>query len=285
MKQKGFAGVILLIFIALILLFGLGYFFVAKPYKVAGSEVVFPFKPGEQLLSEKITYLFQKPQVGDRVIFLPQDNFPDYVGIITKIENENNVTSYTIISTGKGQPWIISADKIRGKIYFPFLNQEELVKIALFLAPTLTPTPAQNSDETVNWKTYKNIELKYEFKYPSNWEEAQYDDGVNPKLASGIKHQNDGELWIVIMGYLTEEELSRMGASACAVLKDENRCESRQLNEDITAMIDWGLKEWNYAFVSIRDPKGGEVTFTLKPVIPETKNILNQILSTFKFNP
>lgn len=35
--------------------------------------------------------------------------------------------------------------------------------------PTLTSTPTPTSDVTANWKTYRNNELSFEFKYPNDW--------------------------------------------------------------------------------------------------------------------
>lgn len=44
--------------------------------------------------------------------------------------------------------------------------------------------PAQNQqavDETSNWKTYKNDQLGFEFKYPSNWQyEEESQEGILP---------------------------------------------------------------------------------------------------------
>lgn len=124
--QKGFARVIFLILSVLIIIFIFSYIFIARPYKVSGDQVITPFKNDEIVFSEKISYLFNKPIIDDRVIFRPQGKEMDFVGIVTKVENQDNITTYTIISTGKGQPWVVSADKITGKIYYPFINKEEI---------------------------------------------------------------------------------------------------------------------------------------------------------------
>lgn len=124
-KQKGVIGTIIIIFLALILILVLSLMFIAKPYKVSGDKVTPPFKLGQYVLSEKITYLFKKPQLGDRVIFLPQNRDIDFVGLITAIQNQGDITTYTIVSGGNGRPWTISADKISSKIYYPFLSPQE----------------------------------------------------------------------------------------------------------------------------------------------------------------
>lgn len=150
MKQKGLIGIIILIFIVLLIFLTLSYIFLAKPYKVVGDKVVAPFKPGEQLLSERISYLFTKPAEGDRVIFTPQDADIDFVGIITKTENQENVTSYTIVSVENGRPWVVSVDKIKRKIYFPIIDPAETKSIVLSLQPT--PTPYQDGKSGIMGK-------------------------------------------------------------------------------------------------------------------------------------
>lgn len=124
--------------------------FIAKPYKVVGDKVVSPFKPGEQLLSERISYLFKKPVVGDRVIFTPQNTNIDFVGLVTKLENQDNVTIYTIISVSNGRPWTVSADKISRKIYFPIIDPVTTKSIVLSLQPT--PTPYQDGKSGIMGK-------------------------------------------------------------------------------------------------------------------------------------
>ena len=125
-QQKGLIGIIIIVFVTLVISLVLGYMFLAKLYTVSGDKVVLPFKPGELLLGEGITYLFRKPTIGDRVVFTPENSGGlDFIGIITQVENKDNVTVYAIISTGKGVPWTVSIDKIKKRIYFPFIDQKE----------------------------------------------------------------------------------------------------------------------------------------------------------------
>lgn len=165
--QKGIASQLILIIVGIIILLILAYTFLAKPYKAVGESVVPPFTIGETVFAEKISYIFGKPKVGDRVIFTAIAGASDYIGIITKEEDQNGVTVYTIRSTGKGQPWTVSVDKIIRKIYYPALDQNEAKKIVESLnASSNIPTVTPKADETANWKTYTNTQWLYSLKYP-----------------------------------------------------------------------------------------------------------------------
>lgn len=144
--------------------------------------------------------------------------------------------------------------------------------------PTPQTTP---SDETANWKTYTNKQLKYEFKYPTDWNETQSE--LNSGVF-GIQHSKDGEMWVIVAGYISKAQLSVSGVTYCgAYSEDKARCESKTINGNLRVGIDWGTEVDHKAYAHAAHPNGGIVTFTLEPVIPETKSIFNQILSTFKF--
>lgn len=128
MRQKGFAN-IFVILLVLIIIIVLGYIFLAKISNISGNDVIAPFKPGETVLSESVSCIFNKPAVGDRVIFNPVQNENDFIGIITKVENQDNITTYTIASIKEGQPWKVTADKITRKVYFPLISKDEMMKI------------------------------------------------------------------------------------------------------------------------------------------------------------
>lgn len=154
MSQKGLitpivAIVILIIVVAIFL-------FLARPFKTPENAVP-PFKGGELLLAEKMSYFFNDPKVGDRILFIPKDLVMEYVGVITNINEDNNVKTYTVVSTGTGQPWVITEDKIIWKIYFPSVSKEDI--------SNLLTTQTSKVDETANWKTYKGN--GFFFKHPN----------------------------------------------------------------------------------------------------------------------
>lgn len=112
-------------------LIALTYYFFLQPMKVSGQNPVDPFIVGQYIMSERISFLVREPKVGDAVIF----NTPtvadggsnggvlSYFGVITKIINKNNQTTYQIIST-KTQlnSWEVSRDKIIARIYYPVVR-------------------------------------------------------------------------------------------------------------------------------------------------------------------
>lgn len=107
------------------------YYFFLQPMQVSGRDPVDPFVVGQQIFSERASYLFREPQVGDAVVFNAQTettnyNYP-YFGIIAKIINQNNVKTYQIISTKTQQnPWVVSRDKILAHIYYPVFQSTNL---------------------------------------------------------------------------------------------------------------------------------------------------------------
>lgn len=123
-NQTGFTPIIFILLVPLIVF---SYFFLATPHKVT-SDAVTPFKPGQLILSGKVYYMFTDPREGDRVVFTPNEYGEEFIGIITKvskinptyISNNNNVTIYTIVTNNKVEPWAVSKDEIKEKIYFPF---------------------------------------------------------------------------------------------------------------------------------------------------------------------
>lgn len=91
------------------------FLFLASPHKIIGSPIA-PFKTGQFVLSEKITYLFFPPEVGERVIFQPVEKQADFVGIIMKKDNDLHYT----IQSREGSPWIVSKQEIKERIYYSF---------------------------------------------------------------------------------------------------------------------------------------------------------------------
>jgi len=100
------------------------YEFLARSYSVGGDPAE-PFVKGQTVWSEKVTYLFREPKVGERVIFEPQPKY-SYIGLITDIKTVGQITTYSVVSSNWDNPWVVSSDKITRRIYFPSLSGEQL---------------------------------------------------------------------------------------------------------------------------------------------------------------
>lgn len=179
MNQKGLAVPVVIIAILIVAVFT--FLFLARPFKTPENAVK-PFKGGELILAERVSYLFKDPDIGDRTLFIPKDRGIEYVGIITKIEEDNQVKTYTVVSTGTGQPWIITEDKIVWRIYYPQLSKEERNTIlSSFPQPSPTNQPSNNipsENYPANftlasaWEklsTYTNPNLGVTFQYPTTF--------------------------------------------------------------------------------------------------------------------
>lgn len=184
---KGFIW--LPILIVFILGIALTYIFLAKPHSTFG-EPMLPFKRGELVLSESVSYLFKEPEIGDRILFVPTGTNTDYVGAITEIKNQKDIKTYIARSSGKGEPWEITRDKIKRRIYYPFISSNEVLKVITSQLPTPTPNQVSKTDEITNsdlvganWKTY--TKLGYEIKYPQSSVITEYGlDSALPDLLS-----------------------------------------------------------------------------------------------------
>jgi len=126
-------------------------------------------------------------------------------------------------------------------------------------------------DETADWKTYRNIEYGFEFKYPDYWavkESLIFDSNSNDKL--NVRH-------------ISEEQKSALFPSYCQVHLDDSRCQSVKLYGNYIANIDWQWSNENTAYISIYSPDDGWVEIYVTNFITADKEIILQILSTFKF--
>lgn len=140
---KGFAVIYILIsLVVLVTSLVFTYAFLAQPFKVVGDRPLLPFRKEELMFGEGLSYLFREPSLGERVIFVPEGVEMDYVGMVTNIERQQEVTTYTVSVTGKGRPWVLTKDKIKKRIYYPFLNDQQALQQFLSAMPTPTPTPA-----------------------------------------------------------------------------------------------------------------------------------------------
>lgn len=141
--------------------------------------------------------------------------------------------------------------------------------------------PTLTTDPTANWKTWKNDQLNYEFKYPLDWEVGDSEFGSPTSVI-----QQPQKNYYLAISYVSQSQLSVMGVTYCgAYPNDAPRCELFKINEKTSAGIDWGPadSERHEVSVQIGHPEGGIITFSLSPVNSETKSILYKILSTFKF--
>lgn len=136
--------------------------------------------------------------------------------------------------------------------------------------------------ERSGWQTYKNRELNYEFDIPANWAVPQMAEG-DPNMyffgtVNGTTH------WLTI-GFISQDSLNRMGISYCGAYPEDTRCEVYKINDNLGAAIDWGLEEDNRIKASawISHPSGGIVTLEFKPITPDIKSIIYEILKTFQF--
>ena len=166
-----------------------------------------------------------------------------------------------------------------------------------------TPTPkvvvTPPSDLTANWETYRDYQLKYEFRYPPDPLEPSRSEGDTSFVVGYpikeeyrndpfIAKSADKTFWITL-GYISQTQFDVMGVRYCAYPYATSRCESIEIG-GVDSMIDWGIEEGREeqdtqieASVWIPHPNGGVVTFSLQPVVPESKEVFYQILSTFKF--
>ena len=172
--------------------------------------------------------------------------------------------------------------------YFSFVKKSEPVAqqspmpIPTQTQKPLSPTPNKN----VNWKTYTDSNLNYSFQYPPTTCELQRFAGDTsfvicylPKGRGGGPKNNNG--YVITLGFISQSQLNVMGITYCgAYSNDSSRCESFKMGK-VTASTDWGTGADASAWIS--HPNGGIVTFNLRPVTAESKEILKQILSTFKF--
>lgn len=135
----------------------------------------------------------------------------------------------------------------------------------------------EEAKKSGKWRTYRDVQLRYEFSFPATWSEPQ----TNPDAPFTIQYhdyssQND-DWYTITLGYISEAQLATMGVDYCSVYLNDKRCEKKRIG-GVEAIIDWGV-----AFVKIVHPKGGIITFKLEPNSSEAKSLFIPILNTFKF--
>lgn len=153
-------------------------------------------------------------------------------------------------------------------------------QVAQQVVPTVTPRVI---DETADWKTYTNTQYGFEFRYPSNW------NFVN-ELGTICLRENGKHYPI--------EEGEVCGVSVFAYKTNPNQTSTADLIKNRTH-DNPNLKVYNIQVSGINATRimgyGDETYFDYKGNtysissqydvlnLPNLKNILDQILSTFKF--
>jgi len=145
--------------------------------------------------------------------------------------------------------------------------------------PQSTPTTPQSTstptttDETANWQTFNSIHFTFQFKYPKGWSVSEI---ILPGISLGALELKDQSSNLIIS--INPVNPSVRGSSYCEIHpQDTKRCEQTFVGPNLLyGVIDWGIDgEANAMF--------DDLSVTLHKVEPETKEIFQRILSTFKF--
>jgi len=203
----------------------LGITFLFIPNQVHQGDNVL-FKDKGYYLSEKVTYLFRPPKVGDRVIFVsPQQLFSKFVGLIVEKKEERNLRSYYILaSQDSSRPWVVSVDKIKSKIYFPLSSMETVDEILADMRWKITPTPAplrlpiagepvlyDQPSPPRDWVKFESADKKYNIFHPKNLKEGINSDGINVSflLEDNLNGANYLEIFIKKISLQPGEDIGR----------------------------------------------------------------------------
>ena len=227
MNQKGLTPIAIVLVLVVVII--ISFLFVTRPFKTAENAVK-PFKGGELILAEQLSYKFSEPQIGDRILFIPNNmGRVEYVGFITQVNEEGNVKTYSVISSNKDNPWIVSKDKIVWKVYFPFVSKEEINSILSSITQEkieTSPTPSTHIANTIKKcedDLYTNNKFKFSFKCPKGFEfvfssDDQKSYNISPTL-DDIKgsHFGYGGIYISII----PKDFSSQGGSIYNYSTDE----------------------------------------------------------------
>ncbi len=157
-----------------------------------------------------------------------------------------------------------------------------------------SPTPQVTADPTADWKKYVSQNKNLEFQYPKNWtvitDQSSYISvGENSKITNHV----DDNVTVITNTNKTLEEMKRYAVDyymgSTAGLADE---EPKIIFQDNITFNGKPAYKFVYELTKPYDSRSNSVTEILVPDsgfiidmrfrIPD-KNLLNQILSTFKF--
>lgn len=178
--------------------------------------------------------------------------------------------------------------------------------VATSQTPQPTPPPSTTSDETVNWKIYKNDQYKIEFKYPNNLKIV--DILMDGKKVSnnetvdflGEKSKGSDSLYLQVMIYPQDKQvkLNEWLNDWVIQLHPDNR-EYSIVRGEILPYKKYSLEGYVFEgggeelskFVFLQQ-KNNIIKFGLTGAesggsykdVPNAEAILDQILSTFRFD-
>lgn len=171
----GLLGVGLLVLIA--------FFTVAIPSVMSsssGSGIL--FHPGQQLFSEKLTFLFREPKIGDRVLFTwrfsKEGDADILMGMITKVaEGPNKLKNYEVrTARSRSSQYTVTRDRIKSRIYYPSISASKNI----ILLNQLIYIPITNFSELTAWSEYPTDcpgISKIKFYVPEGWKEGEGSGG------------------------------------------------------------------------------------------------------------
>ena len=186
------------------------------------------------------------------------------------------------------------------------LKQQNNSVQATIIKPT-TPTPIAiptvDSSITANWKTYTHSFLKFQIKYPPNWDYIAVSEGeplhlyFYPQHTKNIPPREKGDplspISLSVFAVNPDEELKCLSASLdlCADIKVDNIPAKRYLREPSSETVIFKKDNWSFGLLAYKfDQKlfyqgrynRSYYKFYELPS-DELKIIFDQILSTFKF--
>lgn len=140
------------------------------------------------------------------------------------------------------------------------------------------PSPTSTSDEITNWKTYTDEKNKFSFRYPEVWYFKQYKITYpDPHESVRFFRTGDKELYSMMMAKGNEQLIVAL----------HNNLNWNELQKDLSSesnTIIVGLRALKYATGTyiLLSEKRETILNIYRPVYPDEKNYLDQILSTFQ---
>lgn len=141
-------------------IFTLVYLFLLQPHQVSGLSMFPSFDNGEYLLTNKISYRFEKPQRGDVIIFSsPETPGEDYIKRIIGLPNDTlEIHGGNIFVNAKqlSEPYLPSSLYTAPGSFLPEGNKITLDKNEYFVMGDNRP----NSSDSRRWGVVKREKIK-----------------------------------------------------------------------------------------------------------------------------